>query len=111
MWRKNSLIKITVAGLCFAFAGELANAQQVFSANWSTYVGGEVDPDRVNAIASDSHTNLFIGGFLGQGNILNNQEISSTTTFQGVRDGFVARITNQGELDWYTCLGGAQNDR
>jgi hypothetical protein len=85
-------------------------AQESFTPSWSSYVGGDWDVDGVYALATDSATNSYIGGFLGQGDIRNPADITPQRPYQGARDGFVAKLTRVGALEWYTCLGDVKND-
>ena len=106
-WKIN---KITAAGLWLVLAVAGVDAQQSFNPSWSSYVGDDYDWDGVYAVASDSQTNSYIGGFLGQGSIHNTSDIYSLTDYQGARDGFVAKLTGSGTLAWYACLGDIEND-
>ena len=105
---KNKIITAASLWLFMMVAG--VNAQQNFNPGWSSYVGGDWDWDGVYAVAVDSQTNSYIGGILGQGTIHNNADIYSLTDYQGARDGFVAKLSGSGALDWYLCLGDENND-
>jgi hypothetical protein len=102
--------KVIAVGFGLALAAGSACAQQRFNAGWSGYVGDDFDADRVAAVAFDSQTNIFVGGFLGVGSIHNGSNISSLTENLGARDGFVAKLTTAGNLVWYLCLGQTEND-
>ena len=106
--RKNNKIAAACLWLVLTVTG--AHAQQSFNPGWSSYVGDDYDWDGVYAVVSDSQTNSYIGGFLGQGSIHNNADIYSLTDYQGARDGFVAKLTGSGALAWYLCLGDENND-
>jgi hypothetical protein len=85
-------------------------AQDTLTSAWSSYVGGDWDTDGVYAVATDSATNSFIGGFLGQGDIRNSAGITSLTPYQGGDDGFVAKINGSGALVWYLCFGNESDE-
>ena len=107
---KNKII--TAAGLWLFTMVAGVNAQQSFNPSWSSYVGDDYDWDGTYAVAMDSQTNSYIGGFLGQGTIHNPSDISAIEPYfaQGARDGFVAKLSGSGALAWYLCLGDEEND-
>lgn len=102
--------KIRVSALWFAVAVCAANAQQSFTRTWSTYIGDNYAEDGVCAAVSDTQTNLFIGGYLGQGSILNNSDLYCLNLYSGAKEGFVAKLASDGSLLWYLCLGNEKND-
>ena len=102
--------KISLSALWIAVALCAANAQQSFTRTWSSYVGDNYAEDGVCAAVSDTQTNLFIGGYLGQGSILNDSEIYCLNIYSGAKDGFVAKLASDGALQWYLGLGDLNND-
>jgi gliding motility-associated-like protein len=72
---------------------------------WATYYGGG-DEDYSEAITCDSQNNVIIGGMT-----LSNGGIATTGTYLpapggGVRDGFVAKFSENGNRIWGTYYGG-----
>ena len=110
--RKNKII--TAAGLWLFMTVVGVNAQQSFNPSWSSYVGGDNLSDGACAVAMDSQTNVYMGGFLSQLTIDNNSGISVTeppyTYDLGGNDGFVAKLTGSGALAWFICLGDGNGD-
>lgn len=81
-----------------------ANGQRL----WSTYYGGDGNDD-INGVATDDNSNIYICG--------ETESISlytTTTSHQqhngGGNDGFLARFTPGGQLDWATFYGGTAAD-
>lgn len=101
--------KITTACLWLVLTMGGVNAQQSYTPGWSSYVGGDYDMDGTYAVATDSATNSYLGGFLGLGVLRNIQGLFPLNQM-GARDGFVAKVNGLGELQWYTCLGDSEND-
>ncbi len=101
--------KITTACLLLVLPIGAAHALQSYTPGWSSYVGGDYDSDGAYAVATDSATNSYIGGFLGAGVLRNLQDIFPINQMS-LRDGFVAKVNSSGELQWYTCLGDVEND-
>ena len=73
-----------------------AHAFDHFSPAWSTYVGGEFESDRVNAIAVGSDSSVYMGGICPSGVIQNNAGDSPSIGY----DGFVAKTSSSGALLW-----------
>jgi hypothetical protein len=103
--------KRAASGLACVLAAGSLRAQSYYP-GWSSYVGGDWDSDSAYAVATDSQTNTFIGGFLGQGDIRNDDNVYDTGTYQGGRDGFVCKVNRSGQIVWYTSLGyeGSKNE-
>ena len=110
--RKNKIITAACLWLFMMVAG--VDAQQSFNPSWSSYVGGDNLSDGACAIAMDSQTNVYMGGYLSQLTIDNNSGISVTeppyTYDLGGNDGFVAKLTGSGALAWFICLGDGNGD-
>ncbi len=74
---------------------------------WVSYAGGDIDPDAVYAMGTDSHTNAYFGGVLGKG-WLDNQDAVDTIGLldpSGVfGSGYVAKAGNDGVLAWVSTL-------
>ncbi len=83
-----------------AWMAGFAGAEEYFVPDWSSYVGYDFNADKVNAVATDSATNSFLGGFLGDWWIHN----SAGDDFFGESSGFVAQVTPDGSLAWATDL-------
>ncbi len=73
-----------------------AGAQESFSPDWSSYVGGDYNIDYVSAVVCDTATNCFFGGYLGDNRIHNHEGAD----FSGDIHAFVAKATAEGTLDW-----------
>jgi hypothetical protein len=89
-----------------------AYGQLTLSSKWSSYAGGQYMSDAVLSMASDASTNCYFGGFLGSGQIENNNGVACSTTYsyKGGNDGFVAKAGADGDLQWYLCLGSSTKD-
>lgn len=80
---------------------------------WGTYFGGEngegMNGVRGIAIAADNFGNLYLAG-----NTFSTTGIATAGAFQSLRndgdDGFLAKFTTDGELEWGTYYGGNGND-
>jgi hypothetical protein len=109
-------IKWVIASLGFALAYADVYAQQVYTAGGTSYVGGDYASDGVYAAVTDSQTNTYIGGFLGDGGLTINNDTGISITEPpytwnlGGNDGFVAKINSSGSLAWYIGLGAGGND-
>ena len=76
---------------------------------WITYFGGS-GSDYLNALATDSSGNAYIGGDTTSADLpLAGSSIS--TTLSGPQDGYVAEINSAGSLVYSTYLGGTSSDR
>lgn len=102
--------KITTACLWLVLTMGGANAQQSYNPSWSSYVGGDYDMDGTYAVATDSATNSYLGGF-GYGSIRSTSDLPATEPpyYQAAQDGFVAKVNPNGSLAWHIWLG-ASND-
>lgn len=88
-----------------AFITELDSAG---SFSWATYFGG-VQGELVLAMDRDSHGNLIIGGFTNSTDLPVTNK-SAQDTMNGALDGFVAKFTSTGNLDWCTYYGGTNSE-
>lgn len=96
----------------FTLSSCVVRAQQDFYPSWSGYLGGEYTSDSVYALASDSQTNAYYAGFLGQGKLCTSEGMSPLDySYYGANDGFVAKITANGTLAWYRNFGDFGDDR
>ncbi len=78
---------------------------------WSTYVGGVYGNDIVKAVAMDSAGRLYVGGYLGDFSISNDDGVAVTDEpFSTPLVGFVAQVSPLGVLQWYNVLGDNEND-
>ena len=89
-----------------AVIASLSHAQQPLSAKWISYAGAEFFSDTVYAVATDSHTNAYFGGQLGQSYIESNDGAMISYPFDLESDlgGFVAKADADGTLQWAACL-------
>jgi len=76
---------------------------------WSTYVGGMYGNDCVKAAALGAAGKLYLGGYLHDGSILNDDGVTANSYF-GALDAFVAQVDSAGHLLWYSVLGESEND-
>ncbi len=80
-----------------------ANGQQLL---WATYFGGSGD-DRATSVAVNSNGEIIVGGWTQSSNFPAN---ISQTSFGGVRDGFLLKLSASGSLQFSTFLGGSDSD-
>lgn len=74
--------------------------------NWKGQFGGSGN-DNVNAVISDDVGNIFItGSFSGQMSLSGN-----TYTSTGIREAFVAKLDNSGNLIWLTQIPATENNQ
>lgn len=88
-----------------AFIVELDSAG-AFS--WGTYFGGK-DGEFVLAMDRDSKGNFIIGGFTNSTD-LPVTSASAQDTMNGALDGFIAKFTPHGNLEWCTYYGGTNSE-
>jgi len=108
-------LKIIYKWLCaFGMVGCMTlNLSAAFSVDegWSTYVGGVYGNDCVKASAIDSYGKIYLGGYLGDFSISNDDGVEATDEpFSTPLDGFVAQVNSAGVLQWYNVLGDNEND-
>jgi hypothetical protein len=75
---------------------------------WATYVGGD-DEDAINAVALDSHGDVYVCGWTESEDGLATDD-AHDKHHRGEMDAFVARYTGDGSLVWATYLGGKDDD-
>ena len=73
---------------------------------FSTFLGGERN-DEANAMAIDKDGNVYIAGRVGSSAFPVKRPIAGK---YGGGDGFIARFSNDGKLDWSTLFGGTGVD-
>lgn len=91
----------TLAGSNDAFVTCLDSAGTVA---WSTYFGGTVG--YASGVAFDGAGDVFVAGGLTGGTTVGGFD----TTFGGVSDAFVAKLSAAGVLSWSTFVGGSAGD-
>jgi hypothetical protein len=75
---------------------------------WATYVGGD-DEDAINAVALDSHGDVYVCGWTESDKGLATDN-GHEKHHRGEMDAFIARYTGDGSLVWATYLGGKDDD-
>ena len=93
----------------FTVTGEYdPNVELVIDPNieWGTYLGGS-DIDRPQDIATDGLGNAYICGNTDSANWVS---YGWDTSFGGDRDGFVVKLSSNGDHLWSTYLGGSNSD-
>jgi hypothetical protein len=75
---------------------------------WSTYFGGIRD-DQVNAVEIDSQNNIILIGYTKSDDLIP-INLSQDTSFNGIRDAFIAKFSPQGEVLWGNYIGGEDDD-
>ena len=90
--------------------GSDESVKNALTTKWVSYTGSAgFDPDAVYALATDSHTNAYLGGVLGSG-WLDNYDVAPIHTIglfepSGLSgSGFVAKTDNDGVLAWASTL-------
>lgn len=71
---------------------------------WTRYLGGS-DYDYVRAIAIGGNDQVLVTGYTRSSNLP-----SATNIHRGGTDGFVAKISGAGDVQWTTYLGGSGSD-
>jgi hypothetical protein len=73
---------------------------------WSSYLGGE-SSDYGNGIALDGTGNIYIAGYtFSAGWITGGYQTTLNQNAYAKEDGFVAKLTNDGQFVWSTYIGG-----
>lgn len=93
----------TIGGLNDSYILKLSNSGARI---WCSYFGG-ADDDEINALTIHKNRIIISGSTNSSSGIANN---AYQTTFGGVRDGFIARFTDSGQLNWSTYYGGSDDD-
>lgn len=73
---------------------------------WSTYYGGPLE-DYVEAITCDKENNVIIGGMTTSLTSVGTAGTYLPSFAGGVRDAFIAKFTENGNLSWGTYYGGS----
>lgn len=87
----------------------------VFSPQWMQYIGGKAD-DRDREMITDKANNAIMTGFTQSNNFFDATTWSYPkanffdTTFNGVKDAFVAKYDVSGAAIWGTYFGGSKSD-
>jgi hypothetical protein len=76
---------------------------------WGTYLGGS-DDDYAFGIAADSSGNAFVSGYTKSTSGVASSGAFQTSYAGGYQDGFLAKFTKNGALQWSTYYGGNSND-
>ena len=92
------------AGAAGALTGQYSPVDQALS--WSTYVGG-IGADGAYDCAVDSAGAIYVAGFTLGGDWAAG---GCDTGFDGASDGFLAKLSPTGRLQWSTYLGSGGND-
>lgn len=90
------------------YDGFLAVFNEDGTLDWSTYFGG-LGEDVIYGIVEDSERNLYISGYTNS-----SSKIATLDCYQfmygGNGDGFLAKVSEGGQLIWSTYIGGASLD-
>jgi hypothetical protein len=97
-----------------AFQGSIGGGQDAFIAKhntngsvlWSSYYGGSGTENGFSV--SLSNTDVFVGGYTASSNL--NVTGGYQTTFGGVGDGFMAKVSSTGTFGWGSFYGGTADD-
>ncbi|MFO7936822.1 MAG: hypothetical protein R6V06_04350 [Kiritimatiellia bacterium] len=85
------------------------------SEEWSTYVGGLYNNDKILASAIDANGMVYFGGMGNDGSIANDDGIAVTENTEGAdgNNGVVAAVDSFGNLQWFSIFGseGALDDK
>jgi hypothetical protein len=77
---------------------------------WLWSFGGAGD-DYAEALAVDSNDRIYVGGYFSGTATFRATSPSVVGTSAGMSDGFVARLSAAGDLQWATTFGGTGEDR
>lgn len=77
---------------------------------WSTFLGGEMK-EHAEGVAVDEEQNTIVGGWTVSASFPAWPISKRKTDYLGATDAFLAKITPEGELEWYTYIGGTEFDR
>ena len=91
-------------GLFDVFVAKFTSTNQLI---FSTYLGGS-DMDQIYSVAIDSEDNIIVAGNTQSSNFP--MKNSYNSTYGGLSDVFVAKLTSSGQLIFSTYLGGSDND-
>jgi hypothetical protein len=84
-----------------------------FSSNgfpeWSTYIGG-AQQEYLLCVKSDSHDNIYVGGYTSSTSNIATPNAFQTTYAGGTYDGIVVRLDSSGSVYWSTYFGGSGSD-
>jgi hypothetical protein len=86
-----------------AFVAKLSATGQLV---WSTYLGGSGN-DYAEGVAVDSSSNVFVIGTTGSSDWVSG---GPDTTYHGLLDGFLVKLSSSGAHVWSTYLGGTHVD-
>jgi hypothetical protein len=73
--------------------------------NWATYYGGS-DGDHISGLEIDNKTNVIVSGYT----LSKNLPVTTTTTYKGAYDIFIAKFDYNGKRLWATYYGGLLSD-
>lgn len=73
---------------------------------WTTAFGGDGEWDQTTCLESDGGGNIYVAGQFSGTAVFENETVESF----GGADGFVARFTDAGELNWVVTGGGSGSD-
>lgn len=77
--------------------------------NWYTFLGSTGN-DQIKSVLRLGNGDIFVGGY-ASASITNISDISPIRNWAGSLDLFYARITSEGQLKYYSFLGGAGSDQ
>lgn len=104
--------KILTILLCFGWGFAFSQNQPVYERAWGTYFGGQHTLLADSAIDNGGNSYL-VGMVSGDATYLNNFTTLGTQQPDfagGVSDGFIAKFTPDGLLEWCTYFGGSEAD-
>ncbi|NMC20263.1 MAG: hypothetical protein GYA33_07550, partial [Thermogutta sp.] len=95
-----------ISGGFDAFVAKLTASGELL---WATYLGGEDDgdDDAAMGVAVDAQDNIIVAGYTRSSGWVSG---GYDTSYGGAGDGFVAKISPQGDHLWSTYLGGSAYD-
>jgi len=96
----------TMAGVQNAFVAEF---NSLGAMQWATYYGGEAT-DIGDGISVDGSGNVYVGGGTSSTTGIATTGAHQVVNAGGAYDGFIAKFTTSGALEWGTYYGGSGDD-
>lgn len=103
---------LTIILFCFGCLFASAQNQEVYERAWATYFGGQ-DTYVLDSAIDNAGNSYLVGTATGDDNYLNNFTTAGAHQPEfggGNTDGFIAKFSANGLLEWSTYFGGSNSD-